>query len=330
MAHAIPRTGSGFLAKENTFGSGGAGNDFYYVPAVTMTRQPVINYATNDAGAGSSYMMNDARPDTGYCDLTLEFKVREELLPLLLLNKYDLTSTPVVGDTDVIEHVAEYNGRNVGTTYDFIFRFSAISDESYRGFVIHDMSWTVESGQYIKVTITGRSNLMTSTSETPTITASPEFASRNFVYEQSIGGASLNQFRLKAFSAQFQYGQPEDTDEIGLGAFTREIGFTTADQFSLQATALMPDYSLRDAWIAGDTFATIFGCTDTTREVVGSNTGIHPSIKVETPYGKVTEWSEPGDMNSLRNQQYTITSLDGVGVTDAPHKITIINNVASY
>lgn len=330
MANGIKRRGAGFLAKESVFGTE-ATTGYMYIPTIELTEAPTANVVLNTSMAGSSYQNNAGRVDTKLSTFSITFKVTEDLFPLLLLNKYTIASAPVSGDTNVIRHAAVYNGRNVGTSYTLRWVDLDRPDQAYVGFVPHTLNWTYESPGYIQVTMTGRANFpKTATASAPAITATPEFVSKNGLFLQGINGASPATFYATALSTENTYGEPEDTDEIPIGSEQRQIGITTVDNFTITATANMPDYAIRDAYEAGQNIETVIGCEDTTRIVTGSTTNINPSIKIEAPAGIITEWAPEGDADTIWKQTYTINVLDKAGEADAPHKITILNNIASY
>lgn len=330
MANSVLRRGYGFLVAENSFAGSVGDNPVFYIPAVELTMTPVVGYAENTSMMGSSYEADDARPDRLMANLEITMKLNEDVFPLLLLNKYDIATSLVVGETDVYQHIASYNGRNEGTSYKFVFIDQDRTDEQYNGVIFSALNFTVEPNAYVTVQATARANFPIATSITGTISTTGEFVSRNLRFQMVDFGSSLAGFPVTAFTASHAFGEPEETDEMGLGEYNRTVGLTTSDRFTIEATALLPDYTLRNKWRDGQRFASLFEFEDLTRFVSGSVASTRPSVSFNIPSAKVIEWSNEGGANDIRKQSFTLLALNTAGVSNTPHQITIVNAVDEY
>lgn len=328
--NGILRRGIGYIVAENSFAGSIGDNPVFFMANVELTMTPVVGYAENLSMLGSSYTVNDARPDRRMANLDITFKLDEDVFPLFLLNKYDIVTELVSGETTVYEHTASYNGRNVGTSYKFIFVDQDRSDEQYNGLVFSKLDFNTEANQYVTVQATARANYPVSSTIEGVITTTGEFVSRNMLFEMSDFGDSLATFKSTAFAAMHEFGEPDETDETALGELDRSAGFSTADRFSIDATALLPDYVLRDKWAGNQQFAAAFSFVDTTRFVSGSVTNVNPSVAFSIPSAKIVEWTNEGGADDLRKQKFTLLALNTPGVATSPHQITIINNVEEY
>lgn len=306
----------------------------YVVPNVEFKLDEKIEAPKDDAMLGSTYNFDEVRAALQWSEFSGKMKVDENILPLLLAQKYTRATSTVSGETTVYSHVMTYANNNVPASGQSFSLF--IDDPDRQDLIIalarfEKLDFVFDPKGYLVCEFSGKAKYPASGSVSNSISAVPRsFLGRHSVFQISDFGSALaaksiltlalrHSFALAGDDVMFELGNPDVTNLP-----------TLQDEFSLEVTALMSDETMKTKYAAATKIQSKTIVTDTSRFVATSAANTRPSITLFYPSAYITEWSREAGANDIVKENFTVTPVDDPALTTAPAQITIVNNVASY
>lgn len=333
MANAIGRQRVIGIAKETVYGTP-AGAPTFYLPILDLPTLTVVqNKAENISALGSAYQVNAVKNTTRMATFTLNFKLNEDVLPLILGNKFSISSAAASGETVVYTHTLAYNSGITGasiTSYTLFLDDPILGDVLVSGAKFNSVNMTAEIGDFIKCEVSGTGKVPSSTSFSPSLTQPTEFVGRNVGFEYADYGSSYASTPIMSLNFNHTFNLSDEGSNFVLGSADLNSIYTTEDRFELSGSRLLTDSTIRDDFTNNTKVKAKISIIDTDRYVTGSVASTRPSIIAEYPAGYITTWAENGDLTSLIKEDFTFLPVDEVGIADAPAKFTITNKTASY
>lgn len=325
MANGILRKITVGIAKETTYGVAAASPDFGLL-LTELSWDEEITRIENTAMVGGTYELNESKVAFKKLNFTMTAKVDEDVLPLLLLQKFDIAS--VLTDVTAYTHTLTYNNDNTTTSYTLFWDDPDRGDLIAAGAVFENINFNAQPEGFVTVEISGMAKFPVAGATTVAFTGPREFLGRHTSFEIGDFGGALAAFELLEITGNHSFTLSDDDINFGLGSTDLTKLFTLNDRFELEVSAMFPDYTYYDKWCLGTTQQGKVTITDTNRIITGSSTS--PSVELEYPALEIINWERDGGANDILRQNMTLLALDKIGVADAPLKITIINGVASY
>jgi hypothetical protein len=331
MANGIGRILTMGIAKQDTFNTPEA------TPTYTLAVQganarinPIVQKEANTAATGSSYMNNAYKTTIVGGEFPFEVKVDEDVLPLLLLQRYTDTPAAAAGETVVYEHVLTYTN-STNNYYTLFLQDDNRNDYIMSDVLLQDLNFIFDQG-FVRVTGTAVGDFPVTGAVTNSFTgAINEFVGKNVVFNYGDEDGAKSAFSVLTVNANHTFGTLDDSLAYELGSEDRTQFFLTADDYSTEVTALMSNNDILADYKDNTLKKYDITITDTNREVTGSVANTNPSIVLEYPSANVGEHTPyEGDPNEAVTQSFTLNPVDQPGITDAPAKFTITNAVASY
>lgn len=325
MANGILRKITVGIAKEASYGTA-AGAPTFGLPLTELSWSEEVTRTENTAMVGGTYELNESKVAFKKLNFTMKAKVDEDILPLLLLQKFDVAS--VLTDVTAYTHTLTYNNDNAVTSYTLFWDDPDRGDLIAAGAVFESINFEATPEGFIMVEVAGVAKFPVAGATTVAFTGPREFLGRHTTFEIGDFGGALASFELLSMQANHNFTLSGDDVNYGLGTTDLTKLFTLNDRFEMEVSAMYPDQTYYDKWCLGTTQFSRVTITDTARIITGSSTS--PSIVFDYPAIEIINWERDGGANDILKQNMTLLALDKIGVADAPLKITIVNGVASY
>lgn len=335
MSYGITRKMTIAIAAQDDFNTVATGTKFL-LPNTTITYEPLQNKAKNNAMLGSTYEFNSVKNTTRMTNFTFTTKVDENIIPLLFMQKFDIESVLVTGESSVYQHNLSYRTNNSidrrGDSYTVFFDDPDVADQILVGarFTALNIQCPADKS-FILVQISGRAKFPTITGVTNAITSTPnEFVGRNVGIEEADFGNSLAPVQLISANLNHTFPFGSDEEHYALGDSDMSNLFLKNDNFMCELSALYGDNNFYNDYANNVKKKHRITLTDTDRFVSGSVANTRPSIIFDYPSSFVTTWATDTPENDIRKQNFTLEPMDEPGVIGSPMNLTIINSVASY
>jgi hypothetical protein len=334
MSNGILRKTSVSIAREVQYGVEHSNPYIFSLGVVEFGWKETIEKAENNAMLGSTYEVDSVKETLRRMEWTMKLKVNENILPLLLLQKFSIVTSLVGGETAVFSHKLTYlnsNSATLGQSFALYFDDPDREDLVALGARYEKIDLVAEPGGYVTVEISGQARYPKKQTVTNVITGAPlDFVGRNVNFQISKTTDSLAAQKLLTLTAKHQFNLSGSESNYSLGDNEMSDLFTLQDKFENEITALMPDNALKTNWENNDKMKSEVDIIDTSRFVDGSVASTRPSIVISYPAQFITQWSRQGGANDIVKQSLTLLAVDDPAVATAPVEFTIVNNVPAY
>lgn len=325
----IQRQVSMGVSKENTYGVQNDLTADFPLGIVDLTYNEIINKMDNTSMMGTDYEVNDLQYTTRQMEFTIKGKVSENELPLLLMQKFDIESELVSGESAVYRHTLSYNTNNApasGQSLTLFWKDPELGDMYSPGARFDKVDFIFAPNDFLYYEISGKAMFPTEDSITLAFSSIPlDFTGRNVVYEYA-----SNPLKLLSATLRHQFNLSGDDDNFVLGSGELNKLYTMQTMFTQELKAMLDSYDVRDNWRDNDEIETFFNIVNSGRYVAGSTENTNPSIRFDYPKVFISDWKRTGGANELRKQEFTTKAVSDPAVSNSPAEITIVNAVASY
>lgn len=328
MAQGIGRLRTIGIAAQPTFGTAATVSQYVLPLLNSPTFEPIINKIQNNAALGSSYMTNEIENGSRQVSVPLEFKIDERHAPLLFQQKFEITSVTASGETSVWEHTLEYtNSTNIW--YTLFFQDDQRQDYSISNVLFNNLDFTFDQ-DFVRVNSTAQGSYPVTATIANTVVQPNEFVGRMVAFKIADDGVATTATNVLSVESNLAFGTNSEDTRFALGNEDLVVHEATADEFNFTVNALQANRDFYDDFTdnTGKQFDVVVESTD--RFVSGSSNNTRPKIEFNIPYAKLTEFSDNSELDDLVQQSFTLKALDKVGEINAPMRIVVVNNVASY
>lgn len=329
MANGIGRIRTLGFSKETSYGTG-PNTASYYLQVIDTPRINIVqNKAENIMSMGSKYATNAVKNTTRMANFSLNIKVSENALPLLLAQSFQISTATVSGDANVYRHTLSYSST---TTQSYVFFLQDPDRTSIKmnGVKLSSFQFGLATDGFVTLQLEGMGQFPVTWTNTVSATTAQEFVGRNATYSQAPTAQTYTTTSVISATINHTTTLSADTDNFALGSADVIQIANMEDRFEQQVTALFPDFALRDYYTNNTKIKNRFVITDTDRFVVGSVANTNPNITFEYPSSQIITWNDTGGIGELLKQELTTLALRDSTIATSPAVITITNNVASY
>jgi len=330
MANGLYRKITMGIATETGSYGNGMASPTYSIPNVELQVEEVTDKVENNAMFGSSYAVNDSMMSMQHTNFNMKMKVDENLLPLLLKQKFSISSAAVGGDTLVYTHTLSYNTTNAGSDYTLFFQDPDRTSMKITGCKFDKIDIEATQDNFVLLTVSGKGKYPTTWTGSNTMVAPREFVGRNVAFRFATATGALASTKVLDLKLSHAFPLSDDKVNVSLGSSTYDGLYTLADRFESEVTLLMPDTTIKGYYDNYTKVQSDVTITDTGRIIVGSTTNLNPSIIFTYPIQEILKWNREGGLDELVQQKVSLLALNKTGTSDAPMKVVIKNNVASY
>jgi hypothetical protein len=336
MQAGILRKVKGGLARESVYGVKETLPNIFPLGMVEFMMEEVIDKTENKAMLGSTYEVDKVRETNRYAKLTLKLKLDENILPLILLQNFSISSSLVSGESAVWEHVLTYlhnNASGEGQSFTFFVDDPDLQDEYYTGLRFDKFDFPVVVKDEVYIELTGVSNYPVAQSVSIPISASPNsFVGKNTTFQLAKIAEELATQRALNLTLRHSYPLSGDDINFALGNGGLTQLFTQSPRFGIEFKDVLSDYELRTLWSDNEEVKARASLIDTTRYVEGSVANTNPSVVFDYPAGFLTGdgFKREGAANDIRQQNIKILPVDDPAVEKAPVEITVVNAIEDY
>lgn len=330
MAQGVLRRVTLAIAQESTPLTVSTGTK-YIIPNVELSYDPQVMYAENSSMLGSDYETSQTMPTIRQTSMTMKFKLDENLIPLVLRNKFAISTSAWTGDTGVYDHTLTYKGGSVagsGESFTLFWDDPDIGDCVVAGFRFNSTNFEYKPQEFVTVGIEGIGKYLDEQAVTNTVSATlREFVGRHTTTQMADYGSSYATENLYELTQNHNFTTGGEDRNFYLGSETMAINLLKESKFELSALVNYTDYSYRNDYENKTQKKVKVTVTDTGRTIGASS---NPSVEFEYPIVNITKWAEEGGPNDIRAQRLTMLPIDDPSVSGAPLKVTVRNTVASY
>ena len=327
MANAIGRLRSIGIAKQTTFDANVTVSsyvlDILNAPSVKVT----VNKLENNGALGNSYMTNDIENGNRMATFDIEAKVDERQLPLILRQRFSISTVTVSGDANAYQHTLSY-ADTTNNWYTVFLHDTNRTSYRVKNALFNNINITLD-GDYVKLSATISGNAPVTWSGTNSVTQPLGFSGRNVTFNYATTGSSVTNTRVLNGSINMEFGTNSDDTKHSLGSEDISTHELTADNYTFSVTMLESDRTNYDDFINNTSKKFDFTISTTDRHITGT-TITNPSIKFEVPIAKITEHSEDSSLDDLIKENLSLKALKRIGTANAPMTLTILNSVSSY
>jgi len=328
MAETIGRKRVMGIAKETTFATPATAPSHMLTLLETPRFEFIQNKVENEAAIGSTYAVNAVANTTRMGKVTLKVKVDEDVLPLLLLQKFSNSTTNL--GSGAYRHTLTYLNsiaNNTVRSYSLFIDDTELGDLRMSGVMFNNIKFTAEIENFLIAELEGIGRLPASFTHTPLIVNPNEFVGRHIKFSLVDFSATFANVNVQKIETNLMFNLVEQ-DGFVLGEQELQTLFTTENRLEVDVERIMVDTSYRTDFLNNTRKKSRIIAEDTSR-VIGSSS-INPKIQILIPDCYLIEWSEDGGLSDLVKEKFKLLSVNSVGVTDAPVQFEITNGVASY
>jgi hypothetical protein len=330
MSNAVGRLRTMGIAAQPTFGTAVTTSQFV-LPLTNMPEiESTILKVENNAALGSAYQLNELENGNRFASVPLEFKIDEDQLPLILKQRYTITSVTASGESAVYDHTGAYSN-TTNTWYTLILEDGDRTDYVVRDVLFTDMTFTYD-GDFFRVSTTANGAYPEAVTVSNTVTAPKEFVGRMASFKFATTGSTTVTASALSAELTMSFGTNGDDTKFNLGSQDLGTHVLTADEaYTLAVTRNEEDRAtFYDVFTDNTPKEVDMEVTSLDRFVSGSVANTNPSVGFNFPYAKISEYTEGDNLDELVSETGTFTVLDKPGVSGAPMNFTITNATASY
>ena len=336
MQSGILRKIKAGIARESVYGVAETLPNIFSLGAVDFMAEEIVDKVENKAMLGSTYEVDKVRVTVKQAKITMKIKLDEDILPLLFLQNFSISSEAVAGETAVWRHVMTYlhqNASGTGQSFTLFVDDPDLQDEIYTGLRFEKFDSPIVMKDEVYLELSGVANYPVAQAVTIPISASPNsFVGKHVVFQLAKIAEALATQPILDLTLRHAYPLSGDETNFSLGNEGLTQLFTLAPKFGLEYKALLSDYALRTLWADNEEVKAKVTMSDTSRFVTGSVASTRPSVIFEYPAGYLTAdgFKREGGANDIRQQTIKILPVDDPAVADSPLKITVVNAIEAY
>lgn len=295
-------------------------NQIFALYANEYSIEEVVNIVENQANIGSVYESNQVNTATRACNVNMSVKINEDVLPLFLLQGYDIETETVDGAS---QHTLTLNQDTEGYSYTLFHKDPIRGDLIIKGFKWESLTLMFQPMGFVVAEIAGVGRYPEEGVTTLEFDTAIEFLGRHVTYQYGDTGGSLSPYKL--LTAEILFSNPLSGDDQRYVLGSEDIDNLYMLQRRIESTikTRLDSNDNKDDWVASTAKASTILIEDTTREI-GTN---HPQIEISLPSQKIIEWTRESSPNEIVNQEMKLLALDNDG---SPAQIVITNSIESY
>ena len=323
MSNAIGRIRLLGIAAQPTFGTAATVPSFVLPMLDAPTIETVVTKIRDEAALGSAYGVDAVDNGNRFANIPISVKLDEDQLPILYKQRYDITT--VTGSAGVFTHSLAFTN-NTNCWYTLF-----LEDDNRETYVVRDAlfdSLNITADQeYIRLEGNAVGHYPVVSTANLTVKQPKTFLGSNANFFYGDYGGAKTAYKTLAFNLNHTFGLSDEGDNFFLGSQDLGNHVLTQDEYMYEFTGLESDRTNYDDFTANTKKHFDFVLT-TTRTITGSS--VTPQITFNVPVAALETWSEDVPLDQLVKETFGLLALDEVGVTNAPLKITVINNTSSY
>lgn len=316
------------IAAQPTFGVPATSATFVLPLTNAPMFSPQVMKILNEAALGSSYSINDIEKTVRFTETPLEFKADEDQFPLMMKQRFSISSVTVTSEASVYQHTLSY--QDTTNTWYTLF----MQDDNRQDYVVSDALFDNHDIAFDRDFVRFTSSIVgaypTQTAVTNAITQPKEFVGRMTNYLSDDVPGTVTATSVLSLNLNLDFGLNDEGTRFGLGSEDLAALVLTSDKYTLNVTQLKPDVSNYDDNENNQMKQFRVFVQSLDRYVVGSTQNTRPSIQVDVPRAKIESYNETPDLNQLVQEEFALTALKPVGVSGTPLSMTVINAVESY
>ncbi|HOU26514.1 MAG TPA: hypothetical protein PLD76_00480, partial [Paludibacteraceae bacterium] len=182
--------------------------------------------------------------------VSMKMKVDENLLPLILRNKFAISSSAVSGDSGVYDHVLTYKvGSTAGSGESFTLFWDDpdIGDCVISGFRFNAMNFEYKPQDFVMVSTEGVGKYFTETAVTNTVSATlREFVGRHTKTEIADYGGAYAEESLYELAQNHSFEGAGEDRNFYLGSADMAVNLLKQSKFELSALVKYTDLTYRN------------------------------------------------------------------------------------
>lgn len=326
MSYEIGRVRSIMIAAQPTFGVPATTGSFALALTGPAQFTPVVTKIQNTAALGSDYAVNDIEKTTRHAEANFEFKLDEDLAPLLFKQRFAITS---VTGTEAGTYVHSLTFQNGTNSYYTLF----LQDDLQQDYVVSDFLFDnhdiTMDNDFVRFSSTGIGRFPTATAVTNVLSQPKEFVGRMVSYQDAHVPGTATATLALAITANIDFGLNSEDTRFALGSEELAVLRLTADTYMFNVSKLKSDTSRYDDYTA-NTMSQIVITAQSTDRFVASSTGTRPTIVMSVPRAKYENYTEEADLNELTKENFDLTALKPAAVNGTPMTLTITNATSAY
>lgn len=328
MANGTGRNLTFGIAAQPTFGTPVTASTYTLAVTNAPSIERSISKLLDTAQLGSVYSTDDIENGNRQATITLEGKVDENYLPLLLKQRFSITSVTASGETAVYQHTLAFTNT---TNSWYTLQIDDSSNQSYyiQDALITNLKLTM-NGEFITFSAEFAGAYPVTYSGSNVAVQPKTFVGRMATFKYANDGSTPTATNVLSSTATFEFGTNSDETKFFLGKQDLGTHELTQDTYLLEVTTLesgvgnVNDFTLNTAKEAQ------IVVTNTDRNVVGAVAATKPSFTIDIPYAKLQEYSTSYPTDDSKMETFKLMALDKVGEINAPAKLTVVNSVATY
>jgi hypothetical protein len=314
------------IAAQPTFGVPAPSASFV-VPLTNAPQfQATVNKILNNAALGSSYQVNDVEKTTRFTTIPLEFKIDEDQFPLILKQRFTITTT-TGSEATVFVHTLEYQN-NTNTWYTLFLQDDNLEDYIVQNALFDNLDFTFDQ-DFVRVVSSAVGAYPTQSAVTNAITQPKEFVGRMVKYLDDNVPGTVTATAVLSLTANLDFGLNSEDTRFGLGSADLAVLRLTSDKFMFNVSKHKDDVSRYDD-NENLTLKQLRILVENTDRFIAGATGTRPVIQFDVPRAKIENYTEEVDLEELVRENFDLTALKPAGVADTPMKITVVNAIDNY
>lgn len=324
MSNGIGRLRLKGISIQSNFGTASSTVDYFIPSDEAFLITPNVNKAENNAAMGAGYEVVDVQNTIRSASFPLNFKLSEELLPVILSQKFSISTTDN-GDS-TYNHVLTYE--NVTQNWFTVFmEDDQRTDYRMRDVLFDAANITVNAADHIMIAGTGvghypESGDYTVTAVTPKVFTGPEasFTADDF-------GGTASGIPVETVTANHAFTLSGDDTNFNIGDEDITFHEIQTDRFETEFTGKLSDRTDYDIYTANT--ARLYNLIITGTRTIGT-ASTNPSITFAYPKGKPMTYTDEGDLDTNLKFNATYLALKQPDVATSPLQVTVVNEVSSY
>jgi hypothetical protein len=328
MANGIGRKRSMGIAMEATYGTYAA-TPIFTLPLLDTPRIDIkVNKERNVAALGSSYGADDVKTKNRMVEFSLNVKIDEDHVPMLLAQKFSISSVTASGETTVYNHTLTYSSSNDLASYTLFLDDDDRTSIKTSGCRFSKINIIAEQG-FLRAEIDGMGSFPTNWSGSTTIVEPNEFVGRNVVYSFGTYGSTSTATSALTATLNHEFGLSAEETNFVLGSQEISKIYNTEDIFTSEIEGNFSAFAtFRDKYTANTAVQWDLNIIDTGRTVTGSSNNTTPKIKFDYKKGYIEDWSEDGGLSDILKEKVTLLAVDDPTIAAAPLEVTVTNSKA--
>lgn len=333
----MPKTGKQNLigiAKETSYGVA-ASMPTFFIPSLTPPVPEIVQQKVMlDPAMGTVFTNNAVRNGIRYAKLSVETFLDENVLPLLLMQNYTVSTAAVTGETAVYKHTLNFSHGTVpsGSLRSFTVFYEEVGGVKrlLRGCAISGMSIEADVKEVVKVKFEIIGISSTSTVSVAATDYRSFIGTHANLYVAESSTAYGNALPASKATLNLSAELTGEDENFSLGSQDMQRVYTKAYSVDLQTSVIKNLVSSLEGYYNNNNelkFKMVI--EDTTRFVQGSAANTRPQISIEVAQAYMTEYKVSGGLAEVLKEDIKLIGVAGMSST-SPVVIEVVNSVATY